>query len=386
MKFCLSVLALASRAVRAAPRLRATTSCTYEGGDVYSTGSRVPCCAGLEQTLTDEPIPRWVCQSGNAGPVPAPVPMPVPVPVPVPVPSPVPADLALCYGYGDPGRGPSLAELVANDMAKVASCPATQGVKKIRTYFPSYFGDKVTGFEGLADKRLLPGFNPADALAFRAPIEKDLREVYAEASVEAIIYLNEVYSDHAVGMAHDFLRSMAGVRTDKPVLTSQTTQTDYSRYTNLLAQGFDGIMINVYPGHTFTWKEGDNPISPEDHFVSFCHQLNEITDYYTSHDGRGEKFYGVSETGLPAHPFGAGAVQAYFNKIKEFVAGGKDCPQFSYDQLVALNGGAESWLGIYGFAATSESNKGSPLENSFGIADAFCPREEGGGLVLASVA
>lgn len=218
-------------------------------------------------------------------------------------------------------------------------------------------------------------------------IEGDLRDVYAAENVEAIIYLNERYGSRDVSWARNFINSMQGgadaVRTNKPVLTSQTTQSNYAAYTELLAQGFDGIMINIYPGRTFR-PGGETSGDTEGDFNSFCAQLNEVQVYYATHNGRGEKFYGVSETGMPADPFGAEVSQAYFNNIKSFVAGERNCPQFSYDQLVDGSGAGEYWMGIYGFAATSEPNKGSALENSFGITDAFCPSEEGGD--LASVA
>lgn len=358
--------------------------CAREGEDVWATGQEVPCCSGLVKELTNDGSNwRFVCKS-SSGPPPSPTP-PAPTPTP-PTPVGVAADLGLCYGYGE--AKPNLEGQINNDMERVNSCSATSQVEKIRNYFPSYYGQQVTQFSAFSGKKLLPGFNPRDAFEFKAAIEKDLREVYGEEDVEAIIYLNEKYESQDIQWAGDFIESMESTRTSKPILTSQTLQGDYGEYTSLLAQGFDGIMINVYPSRTFQpFNINGNTVDPEEDFNSFCYHLKKITDYYTTHSGTGENFYGVSETGMPSHPFGNDVVKAFFDNIKQFVAGAKNCPEFSYAQLVNLNGGAGTWLGVYGFAATSEPNKGSALENSFGITDAFCSttsHEEEGNLVSIS--
>lgn len=292
------------------------------------------------------------------------------------------ADLGVCYNYGI--KNPTLEKQVNNDMARVAACPATSQVQKIRTYFPSYYeypkATKVPEFQAFAGKKLLPGFNPSDVdSSDKSALDSDLRAVYSDEDVEAIIYLNEKYKGKNLQWAGDFIKSMKGIRTSKPILTSQTLQGNYGEYSSLLAQGFDGIMINIYPSRTFLPFNGE-PIDLEEDFNDFCSYLKEITDYYTTHSGAGENFYGVSETGMPADPFGLTVVKTYFDNVKLFMVGKKDCPEFSYAKLVDLNGGVDSWLGIYGFEATSEPNKGSAKENSFGITDAFCPttlHEEG---------
>ena len=51
------------------PETDPADACTGDGGDVWSTGSEVSCCAGLEKYLTHDY--RWLCRSGS-DPAPAP--------------------------------------------------------------------------------------------------------------------------------------------------------------------------------------------------------------------------------------------------------------------------------------------------------------------------
>jgi len=225
--------------------------------------------------------------------------------------------------------------------------------------------DNFSGFDGYS---LLPGLNPRDALEWQAGLEEDLRNVYKSDQVDGIIYLNEKFADQDIAYAKTFLETTTKIP-GKPIVTSQTTRGDYRDYTTLLAQGFDGIIINVYPNGVFSH---DMSLTAESGFWDFCYQLNKISQYYSSATGNGEKFYGVGETGIPANPFGTQLSKDYYELIQSFVAGTKNCQDFSYTALVDMHGGPSEWLGIYAFEATSEPQKGSDLENSFGITDAIC--------------
>lgn len=271
-------------------------------------------------------------------------------------------DLGLDYGYGS-AEADTIRNKVNADMKAIAATSATQSVHRLRTYFPSYFGISVNDFATLNDHQLLPGFNPKDAPGFVPELEKDLKSIYADSNVLGIVYLNEVVDSNAAATFLADFSKQAG----KPVTTAQKTCPDYVAYKELLAQGYDGIMFNVYPSGIFDDPptfQGDG----DDAFSSFCSQLNDISAYYETASGSGEQWLGVSETGFPG-TLGVDVVKAYYNNVQSFVAGSKSCEHFSYAELVARHG--SNWLGVFAFEALSESTKETDLERSFGIVDAF---------------
>jgi len=193
----------------------------------------------------------------------------------------------------------------------------------------------------------------------------------------------------------DFFNSIT--RTRKPIVTIQTTAVNYAQYQPLLGKGYDGIMINIYPNFFYNLATDESfPYlgkNGEDAFKEFCHQLGEVSTYYDKDDPTpGEYFYGIGETGFPYQPpYTKDLSKDYFNKIKAFVEGSKNCDFGSYSDLVEKHrrrnkvrhpDSSKHWLGVYAFEALSEPQKGTVdtehpnnknylLEKTFGVVDAF---------------